>query len=330
METSEEDPKMRMSMSHQNSSYEPQYQEAGLLLAMWSILVMNEGVVRFIQHGQPGAPNLFGGVPSRFWAPFLGGLFEVTFGLVVGLAGGVLGYFSRRLLLSLVVVQTILGWYVFVDYVLVIPAFRINSAPAMLNLSLAASKAFGVLGILTSIAWCLALQGGQFVFICRMLAFGGERDFLFQRSGAKARAIFWNVNYLLAGVWVTASGWILIANGKGGITTAPFSAPPNVGRIPAYLLFTGLLMIAWPLIGIAISALERYSMFRKYAVGSFFVFGFVWIHYTIGQLGFIAGNPEPSAGSAAGGALHNHLSMMLCFLPVYFMWKQAEEAGSSV
>ncbi len=311
-----------------------QFREAALLLAMWSILVMNEGVIRFIQHGQPAADSLFRGSPVRFWGPMLGGLFEVIFGLFglgVGLAGGIMGYFSKPLTLALLVVQTLLGWYVFIDFVIIIPSFRIaNAAAPMLNLSMSASKAFGALGILTSVAWCLALQGGQFVFICRLMAFGDNSDFLLQRSGAKARAIFWNVNYLLAGVWATASAVILLANNVGAITPAPFFAPPNVGRIPVYLFITGLLMIVWPLFGIVISLMNRASTVKKYALCSFFVFVFVWGHYTIGQLGYIAGNPAPSAVPAAGGAMHNHLAMMLTFLPVYFMWKQCEETGTSV
>lgn len=55
--------------------YQKEFTEAAYLLAMWSILVMNEGVIRFIQHGQPAARGLFGGMPSRFWAPMLAGLF---------------------------------------------------------------------------------------------------------------------------------------------------------------------------------------------------------------------------------------------------------------
>lgn len=40
--------------------------------------------------------------------------------------------------------------------------------------------------------------------------------------------------------------------------------------------------------------------------------------------------PKTSAGPAARGALHNHLPMMVSFLPVYIMWRQAEKAGRSV
>lgn len=58
--------------------YQKEFREAAYLLAMWSILVMNEGVIRFIRHGMPNAPGLFTGPPAkpiRFWSPMLGGLF---------------------------------------------------------------------------------------------------------------------------------------------------------------------------------------------------------------------------------------------------------------
>lgn len=305
-----------------------EFKEASLLLAMWSILVMNEGVVRFIRHGMPGAPGLFAPkVPIRFWAPFLGGLLESIFGLfglMVGLAGGVLGYFSRGLTLSLLAVQTLMGWYVFIDYVFLIPSFRIAAGETMPGLTAAAARAVGVFGIFTSASWCLALQGGQFVFISRVMAFGGQRDFLNQRSGARMRAIFWNANYAMSGVWATVTAAVVIG-AKGIRVTDRFFGPPNVGRIPLYLLFTGLLMIVWPLFGILISFTNNVSVARKYAVASFVVFAFVWVHYTIGQLGFLAATPGMTAGPAAGATLHNHLTLMVAFLGPYFMLKQAQE-----
>eukprot|EP00171_Calliarthron_tuberculosum_P021497 IDg21497t1 len=282
-----------------------EFREAALLLAMWSILVMNEGAVRFIQHGRPSGVGLFKlvkGQPVRFWAPFLGGLFEVTFGLfglMVGLAGGVLGYFSRPLTLIL---ET---------------SHEIPIGPG-------GSRSGRLRYLHVRFMGVLALQGGQFVFISRVMAFGGPRDFLNQRAGARMRAIFWNANYAMSGVWATATAAVVIATNGIGITGRYFG-PPNVGRIPLYLLFTGLLMIVWPLVGIFISITNKVSVVRKYAAASFVVFAFVWVHYTIGQLGFLAVEEKQSNGPAAGAALHNHLTMMVAFLGPYFMLKQAQE-----
>ncbi len=321
-----EDP-MALKRSHSNLR---EFTEAAFLLSMWSILVANEGVIRFVQHGAPSAPELFSSTnPNRFAAQFLGGLFEVIFGVIglcVGLAAGVLGYYSRTLTMALIVTQNVLGWYVFLDYVFVIPSFNVAKImePMIPGLTVGASKLIGVMGILTSLAFCLALQGGQFVFMARLVAFSSDRDFLKQRTGAKMRAIFWNANLAIAGVWVVIQACVVIYGVGAGLTVAPFFAPPNVGRIPVYLLATGLLMILWPSLGIFISASGRSHAVRPYSVMSFFIFLAVYVHYTIGQLGFLASGPD-AAGPAAGASLHNGLVMMITFLGPYFMLKQAQE-----
>lgn len=309
-----------------------EFVESSLLLALWSILVMNEGAIRFIASGQPGAPELFGGMPTRFPTAFLAALFEVIFGLFglfVGLAGGILKYFNKSLQLALVVVQTLMGWYVFVVYVFLLPSYRITNEEPMLGLSVESSRTVGVLGILTSLAWCLALQGGQFVFISRMFAFGGNSDFLAQRKGAKMRAVFWNANYAIAGIWALISACIII-NGTGGVwtTATPFFAPPNVGRFPILLLLTALLMTIWPLIGVGIVLSGKVQSIRAYTLCSFFVFLVVYANYTLVQFGFMSGNPAPPSDVANGAGFHNHLTMMLAFLGPYFMNKYAVEQMS--
>lgn len=311
-----------------------EFVEASLLLAFWSILVMNEGAIRFAAEGRAGAANLFGGVPMRFPNAFLAALFEVIFGLFglfVGLAGGVLKYFNKTLHYTLLVVQSILGWYVFVVYVFILPAFRIaNEEAPQLGLSEAASKAFGVMGILTSLSWCLALQGGQFVFICRSLAYAGYSDFLAQRKGAKMRAIFWSLNYTFAGLWALV-GAIIIINGTNGVgvTKGPFFAPPNVGRLPILLLVVAAVMVLWPLVGIALAVTGKVRAIKKYTFASFFVFLVVYANYVLIQFGFMSGNPAPPANVANGAGMHNHLTMMLAFLGPYFLNKYATEVMTS-
>ncbi len=277
------------------------------------------------------APGLFSSSnPNRFAAQFLGGLFEVIFGLFglcVGLAAGVLNYFNRQLTMLLLVTQNILGWYVFLDYVFIIPSIQTSkiNAPMIQGLTIGASKLIRVMGILTSASFCLALQGGQFVFISRLIAFSTDRDFLKQRTGAKMRSVFWNANLALAGLWSVIQASVVIDGVGAGLTPKRFFAPPNVGRIPVYLLITGFIMVAWPLVGIAISLSGRHQIVRQYAAMSFFVFLAVYVHYTIGQFGFLAAAPG-AAGPAAGASMHNGLVMMISFLGPYFMLKQAQEA----
>lgn len=307
-----------------------EFVEASFLLALWSILVMNEGALRFIRHGMPGAPGLTSdGV--RFAAKFLGALFEVIFGLfgfIVGIAGGIFDVFDKTLMYALLGVQTILGWYTFISYVFVIPSFAIaNNKVTAAGLDPATSRAIGVFGILTSLAWCLALQGGQFVFICRMFAFAGNSDFLKQRSGAKMRSIAWNLVYAFAGFWALVTACVIVNKTGGTWTTKPpFVAPPNVGRLPYFLLLTSLLMTVWPFVGIALSVTGKWGAVRRYSLASCFVWILVYINYTLLQFGFMAGNPAEPGNVGVGAGMHNHLTMMLAFLPCYFMNKAAVEA----
>lgn len=87
--------------------------EATAVLSLWSILIANDGVVRFIQHGQLSAPGLFSSSsPNRCCGLFLGGIFEVIlglFGLLVGLSVGVLDYDNQTLAVALVAMQSNMG-----------------------------------------------------------------------------------------------------------------------------------------------------------------------------------------------------------------------------
>ena len=304
-----------------------EFAEASFLLAFWSILVITEAVVRFVQQGRPAVPGLLSASePTRFWGMLMGALFELifgVFGLLVGLAGGILDYYSHTLTCVLFLVQVLFGAYVFIAYVIVIPAYRIASETPQLSLSVDMSKTLGALGICTSAAFCLALQGGQFVFITRLIAYSGPDDFLEHRGtkACKRRAILWNCIYAGAGLCTLVSGAILIAFEGSGLTDKPFFAPPNVGRSPVFLLITGIIMVVWPTIGIFITAMDLLDVVRDYVCASFVVFLFIHISYTIGQLGLISGNLSPPGDAAAAAALHSHLTFMLCFLPPYFMFK---------
>jgi len=77
--------------------YKYEFMEASFFLALVSILVMNEGVIRMIHFGMPGSVGLLK-VPLRFWAAFFGSLLEITngiLGLFVGIGGGVLDWYVR-------------------------------------------------------------------------------------------------------------------------------------------------------------------------------------------------------------------------------------------
>lgn len=322
----------RISKSTRPSAYDRrQFTEAALLLSLWSLLVTNEGVIRFILHGLPSAPGLFtSSSPNRFAGPFLGGLFEVTFGLLglaVGLSACFLDHFVRPRAIASLAVQNALGWHVFTTFVFILPGLEVEAreAPVVDGLSLTADKAAGVLGILASASMCLALQGGQFLFLARLIAFSTPTDFCSQRTGTRMRAIFWNANLSLAGLWMTAQASVIVNGAGAGLLSMSVNPPPALGRIPVYLLYTGVLMLIWPLVGVFIVLFRMRRMVRPYAAVSFFVFVLIHVHFTIGQMGFLADGPG-SAGPAARGALGNGLVFVLGFLGPFFMLKEVEEA----
>lgn len=193
------------------------------------------------------------------------------------------------------------------------------------GLSVGESKFVSVMGILASFAFLLALYAGQLVFTNRLIGLGTGREVQHQRLGAKMVAVFRKANYALAELWVTILA-IVVNNGVGdSMTSTPFFAPPNVERIPVYLLLTELLMLIWPLLAIGISVSRNTGLVRKYAAASFFAFLFVHVHFIIGQLGFLAGR-SGSAAPAVGASQHNSVVFMACFLGPYFKLKDAEEA----
>lgn len=302
--------------------------EAGALLAIWSVFVINEGAIRLIGTN-PSQGLLESGRPPVM-LPFLGSLFEVffgLFGLFLGIAAFVLKAHNSTVTKIAMVVQTILGYYVFAIFVFVIPVFNAVDldAPSLEGLTLGESRFIIALGILTSFHFCLALQGGQFVFMARLVCAATGTDFLRQRTGAHMRAIFWNANLGLAGVWTLITGALVSAKVDGGKLAMPFVSPPNVGVLPGMTIATGILMIVVAAKGIFI-VISRRPLPKFYFPVIALVYVFALLNFGIVQFGQLEkpGVP-PSAGPVA---LHNGLVFMAVFLGPYFVHlaiKQEEE-----
>lgn len=296
--------------------------EAAALLTIWSILVINEGAIRLIDSNP--AAGLSGGRPAVMLV-FLGGLFEVVFGLIglfLGLAAFILKAHNTTITKASMVVQTILGYYVFVIYVFVIPSFRAVDlpGPSLIGLTLGQSRFLIALGVLTSFQFCLALQGGQFVFMARLVCAATGQDFLKQKSGARMRAVFWNANMGLAGLWTLVTGLLIATNVGSGTLDTPFESPPNVGRLPGMTIFTGVLLIIWAAVGITIALMKmRIPKFYFPITGVVYLFAF--LNYTIVQFGLIDGAP------AGAVALHAGLVFMTVFLGPYFVNLAEKEQG---
>lgn len=218
------------------------------------------------------------------------------------------------------VIQTVLGFYVFAIFVFVLPAFRASDLQTSIleGLSLEESKLVIALGMLTSFHFCLALQGGQFIFMARLVAASAGSDFLMQKSGNQQRAIFWNCNIAISGLWTLITGALIHSHVGGGKLSMPFESPPNVGRVPLITIFTGLYMLVWGCIGMGMGVM-RIAPSYYYFLGSVVLYICAMLNFGIVQFALI---PEVPAWPTA---LHNGLTFMLVFLGPYFVQKLHRE-----
>lgn len=289
--------------------------EAAALLTLWSALVINEGAIRLID-SDPAAGLSEGGRPPRV-VLFLGGLLEVTFGLIglyIGMAGFIFRWYDTNVTKLGIAVQTLFGYYVFAVFVFVQPAYRATdlTEPMLEGLSIGQSKFLIAMGVMTSFHFCLALQGGQFVFLARLVCAGTGKDFLKQNTGNTMRAIFWNANLAFSGLWTLITGAVVHANVGGGTLDAPFESPPNVGRLPSLTIWTGLLMLLFGLAGVALAVGKMRAPSMFYITGGY-VYLSAFLNFTIVQFGVIN---APPAGPIA---VHAGLVFMVVFLGPYFL-----------
>lgn len=290
--------------------------EAAALLTLWSILVINEGAIRVIDR-RPF--NGFEGSDPPPIVPFLAALGEVLFGMIglfVGVAGFIFKWYNANLTKLAMIVQTLLGYFVFAVYVFVLPIYEATADDVPTE-----RKVFISMGVIVSFHFCLALQGGQFVFFARMICGGSGSDFLKQRSGNKMRAIFWNANMALAGLFTIVTGAYAQDRLLEGME---FAAPPNVGTVPELTIATGVVMLLWAAFGIMLALSNRPAP-SFYFVATFFVYLLAYLNFTIGQLGTMEvplRGPSPFGGPTA---LHGGLVFMVVFLGPYFVHQAGKD-----
>lgn len=295
--------------------------EAAALLTIWSVLVINEGAIRFADTApSEGLDSTGNGPPPVIY--FISSLGEVAFGLLglaVGAAALVLQRHSVWATKATMVVQTILGYLVFVIYVFLRPAYaahELEESPIP-DMTLDLYKFLVTLGIFTSFHFCLALQGGQFVFMARLVCAATGDNFLMQKSGDKMRAIFWNLNMALAGLWTLITGAILA---NADLMDMPYVFPPNVGTLPAFTIVTGLVMLVWGIVGVAMAGSTKAPLW--YFCGTAVTYLLMFFNYGIGQLSTFV-TPAGTTLSAPI-AMHNGLVFVVVLLGPYFVKKHAD------
>lgn len=306
----------------------PAFTEAAALLLVWSILVMNEGAIRFnLQLPYNDLSREVNDIDIGVY--FFGGLFEVIFGLVglfVAGAALVFRFYNKLLIRAAMVVQNLLGWYVFIVFVFVQPSARANDTGELFGLSVPMSRFLIILGLFTSFHFCLALQGGQFVFFTRLVGAAEDKNFLMSKSGDKMRALFWNGNLALAGLWTFMLGSILNNRVEAGTFEAGkvFAFPPHVGRSPAFSILVGLLMLFYGLYGMIAGLLTKLPKGIPYYGTGIVVYLFMFLNFTIAQVGLLP-TPTPQAIG-----MHHGLVFMVMVLGPYFVWRSSQTSQKHV
>eukprot|EP00177_Eucheuma_denticulatum_P006613 GFKZ01012033.1.p1 GENE.GFKZ01012033.1~~GFKZ01012033.1.p1 ORF type:complete len:339 (-),score=34.61 GFKZ01012033.1:758-1774(-) len=300
-----------------------QFVEAAALLTIWSVLVINEGAIRLLS-ANPGEGFSTEGEPPNS-VTFAAGLAEVIFGMIglfVGMAGFIFRWYNTSITLISLVAQTLLGYFVFIVFVFVVPGFQASGlTEGIAGLTVGQTKFLIALGVLTSFHFCLALQGGQFVFFCRLICSATGKDFLKQNSGHRMRAIFWNANLGLSGVWTLITGALVLSNVGGGRLEGPVPSPPNVVIIPAMTIITGVVLILFASLGIFV-ALSGLSMPWLYYLLGGLVYLLAYLNYGILQLGIATAEGRTFGGPVA---LHGGLVYMVVFLGPYFVYQASKE-----
>ena len=153
-------------------------ESAGLLL-VFSMFALVEGTLRMVGQSKPS-------VGVDYWATvdgngdsivpvgvlLIAGVGEVIFGILgiyLALYSLLFNHNNKRLTVAFLVIQAILGWFVFICFVIVTPIFAAMAAQGNDLLSQAEQRTLIIFGnMLGSICFCYALQGGQCIMGFRL------------------------------------------------------------------------------------------------------------------------------------------------------------------
>lgn len=325
--------------------------EAAGLLALWSAAVTVEGLVRFVTSDATRdlLPDNRASTVVPPLLPFLGALFEVAFGAVGLLVAVVELVFASGGVVPtacFLILQVPLSWFTYIVWVFLLPAYRWRlDAVTPLGggdvLSVARTHGLIATGVVTSAAFCAALQGGQFVFGLRLLAFQAQQaveappGVLTAGLGYnRVRAVFWSALMVLGGGGTLAAGIVLTVAVGGGRVAAPafFSFPPHVGVFPVQSIVTGAVMVAHGASGLLAAAAAG---LRPAMVWHVHATPLVWVvlalNFCLVQVAAVGPAVVGGAGrAAAAAAVHLGLTLVATFIGPYFIVaasRDADEGG---
>lgn len=297
------------------------FKQAAALLAVWSLLVINEGAVRFV-YTNPSVRSLLEGRPPTL-VPFVAALCELVFGFVglfLALAAFVFNHHSVRLTKAAMLLQLVLGYLVFIVFVFVLPSFSIAhlQAPLMRGLNLSQSRFLIVMSMFTSFHFCLALQGGQFVWMTRMASVASARHLFGDKSRHRTRAMFWNLNMAFAGLWILLTGSVLNATLASCRLQQPFAVAPNVVVMPVLTIVTGIAMLGWGLFGFHLARRES-TPSPLYFLSCAAIYVLAFLNFALVQFAFVDTSAAAVGGADGAAAVHAALIFVLSTMGAYFV-----------
>lgn len=308
------------------------YEAAGLLL-VWSALVLNEGSIRFVRFNSSEDPDVTSSENADGMDRIPPIVLSVTaaFECLFGIMGVILGAWALigrggNVKTSAVhaAVTTLLGWPVFLVFVWTVPAFaaaRFGAAAEGVppGLSESQAKFFLLMGLLGSFSFCLALQGGQFNMILRLLHYQSGGKMLNKVvHNNKMRVFFWNGNMILGGFSTLAVGALLSSQVSGSRILPPFQSPPHVGTYPWLSIITGIVMLLHGFLGVAVAFSK--GLIKPLLFYTPFVYIMMYLNFVIWQLGSI-----PSEVPAFAAGMHSGLVIVTVLIGPYFAYKYSRE-----
>ena len=230
----------------------PATREAASLLFVWSVFALVEGTIRMVTNSKPSMDVDYFDSQNRTVIPvaylLAGGVAEVIFaiaGCYVAMYSLLFNKNDTKVTTNFLIMQTVLGWFVFTTFVLASPIFCFIYSEATEIFTKGQMQSLIVLGnMLGSICFCWALQGGQFLMGMRLLS--AQRGDLVTSNATRAKV--WSGNVVAAAFSTLFVGIMLSAEGFTS-TTAPIGLPPHVVWRPMLSIFTGVVMLAYGITG---------------------------------------------------------------------------------
>ena len=264
------------------------YRTSGML-AVFSLFLLVEGVIRvtFVTATNHDA-DWDGEENETFPAVVLliGALIEVIAGfggLLRALAVTMFDY-RNAAVTRFSVILMLLGWFTFIVFVFAEPAYTVSQADEspVVPLDLSQYKAIVTLGILGSLAYCGALQGGQ-VFFAWQLWMTEKGDSAKYNVGYYAsRLVYYSVFAAIGGVSQLAIGILVRAEVGEGLLmdNERVGAPPYFIVYPDLSIAAGILVTFASCVGL-VRALVRNESGRGF-------FSFLWALTWLVQILFMA------------------------------------------